>query len=393
MASVNKITLRDGSTGYQVRWKTPARQTRKKNFALKRDADRHAATVENAKATGGYVDASTGRLTLETWWNRYDAETPRRATTAARDRAVMSKWWLPALGHRRLGSITPSDVRRVVEAMSAKKPKGLAPKTIRTNVGVFSGVMNRATEAELIARTPLRGIRLPDVPRGTPRFLTAEQLAELAQAVPVEYQPMIWLAGVLGLRWNEVVGLRVGSIDFLRRTVNVIETTAEVEGVLIESAPVKSPASRRGVSAPVELIDMLAEHLRRIERTEPTDLVFEAPEGGPVRIGNFRNRVWAPAVQKVGLNGFTFHSLRHSAVGFMVATGAHPLVIQRRVGHASVSTTMDVYGQVLPEVDERVAKGLGALFRDRSEESGEIWGPGGVLSARSSDHDLQGKGP
>jgi integrase len=81
-----------------------------------------------------------------------------------------------------------------------------------------------------------------------------------------------------------------------------------------------------------------------------------------MRAANFRTRVWQPAVKDVGLDGFTFHSLRHSSVGFMVAAGSHPLVIQRRVGHASVSTTMDVYGQVLPEVDERVARDLGALF-------------------------------
>jgi integrase len=101
---------------------------------------------------------------------------------------------------------------------------------------------------------------------------------------------------------------------------------------------------------------------------------FQAPQGGPVRAGNFRNRVWKPAAQKVGLDGFTFHALRHSSVGFMVAAGAHPLVIQRRIGHASVSTTMDIYGQVLPEVDERVAQGLGALFADQTESSAEHLG-------------------
>jgi integrase len=209
--------------------------------------------------------------------------------------------------------------------------------------------MSRAVESEVIGRSPVRGIRLPDVARRQPRFLTVEQLNELAAALPLAYRPMVYLAGVGGLRWSEVVGLRVGAIDFLRRSINVIETTAEVEGVLVENAPVKSKASQRSIIVPVELIDMLAEHLRRSGRTDPEDLVFQAPQGGPVRAGNFRNRVWRPATKAVGLDGFTFHALRHSAVGFMVAAGAHPLVIQHRIGHASVSTTMDIYGQVLPE--------------------------------------------
>jgi hypothetical protein len=126
MASVTKIMLPDGSTAYQVRWKTPDRKSRKRNFSHKRDADRHAASVENAKATGKYVDPVAGRITLTEWWQTYGAQVPRRATTVARDRQVMSKWWLPALGHRHLGAITPGDVRGVVEAMTAKP---LAPKT------------------------------------------------------------------------------------------------------------------------------------------------------------------------------------------------------------------------------------------------------------------------
>ena len=72
---------------------------------------------------------------------------------------------------------------------------------------------------------------------------------------------MVYLAAVLGLRWSEVAGLRVDAIDVLRRTINVTTTTAEVEGVLMERAPVKTKAPLRSVSAPVELVDMLAEQL------------------------------------------------------------------------------------------------------------------------------------
>jgi integrase len=394
MASVTKMTRERGKERqvrsgekpevvfYQVRWKTPSRGTRKKNFTMKRDADAYAATVETAKSTDRYIDPSLGRIVLEAWWEQYDATVFRRATTVARDRTVMKTWWLPALGPRRLGSITPLDVQHVVNAMLAKQPKPLAPKTVRTNLGVFSGVMSRAVVAELISRSPGRGIEVPEVERRQPRFLTTEQLNELAGAVPVEYRPTIFLAGVLGLRWSEVAGLRVEAIDFLRRTINITKTVAEVEGVLIEDAPVKSKASQRSIGAPAAMIDMLAEHLRRASRSEPRDLIFQAPEGGPMRAANFRTRVWQPAVRDVGLDGFTFHSLRHSSVGFMVAAGAHPLVIQRRVGHASVSTTMDVYGQVLPEVDERVARDLGALFGQTvgssdtgPENLGSVWGP------------------
>jgi len=89
--------------------------------------------------------------------------------------------------------------------------------------------------------------------------------------------------------------------------------------------------------------------------------VFQAAEGGPVRAANFRRRVWAPAVAAAGLEGLTFHGLRHSSVAFMVL-GTHPLVISRRLGHADVRTTMGVYGNVLPELDQAVGAALGKVL-------------------------------
>jgi integrase len=173
-----------------------------------------------------------------------------------------------------------------------------------------------------------------------------------------------------------VAGLRVGRLDFLRRTLTVAETLSEVNGRL-SFADVKTAASRRTLTVPVEVMDLLAEHLARRGRPGPDELVFVAHDGGPLRATNFRRRVWAPAVNQAGLEGMTFHGLRHSAVGLMIELGAHPRVIQQRMGHSSIRTTLDVYGSVLPAVDEAVTAGLGGLlsrsrglFADRDATKG-----------------------
>lgn len=69
-----------------------------------------------------------------------------------------------------------------------------------------------------------------------------------------------------------------------------------------------------------------------------------------------------PAVGAAGLTGLTFHGLRHTAVAFVIALGYQAAVIQKRMGHASIRTTMDVYGHLLPSADEAVADGLERLF-------------------------------
>lgn len=156
----------------------------------------------------------------------------------------------------------------------------------------------------------------------------------------------------------------------MRRRLEIIETISEIEGKLI-AADVKAPASRRGLNLPPFVANMLAKHLARrgISAADKDTLVFVAPEGGPLRSGNFRTRVWKPAVHAAGFDGFTFHHLRHTAVGYLVETKAHPAQIQRRIGHASIRTTFDVYGHVLDTTDQATTDDLEALFDEQLDDS------------------------
>jgi integrase len=80
-----------------------------------------------------------------------------------------------------------------------------------------------------------------------------------------------------------------------------------------------------------------------------------------MRVANFRNRVWRPAVRTAGLDGLTFHGLRHSAAGLMIEVGAHVEVIKQRLGHSSIQVTSDVYGSILPAVDDGVTAAITRL--------------------------------
>ncbi len=198
----------------------------------------------------------------------------------------------------------------------------------------------------------------------------------------MEYRPAIYLAGVLGLRWSEVAALKVGAVDFLSRRLAVTETVAEVDGRLVV-APVKTAASRRTLSLPPFLVDVLAEHLQRTGRTDAGDYVLQAPGGGPMRAANFRARVWRPAVKATGLDGLTFHGLRHTAAGLMIEVGAHIEAIKQRMGHSSIRVTSDVYGSLLPSVDESVTREVERLFSVSRTNRGL---GGGQPDVRHGDH-------
>jgi integrase len=126
--------------------------------------------------------------------------------------------------------------------------------------------------------------------------------------------------------------------------------------------PPKTRESRRTITVPSFLADALSEHLARTARGVADDLVFAAPgAGGPLRRTNFRRRYWTPACDAVGLEPAPrFHDLRHHAAAVAIAAGAHPKAIQARLGHASITTTLNVYGGLFPSLDEELADRLDA---------------------------------
>jgi len=351
---------RRGPAKFRARYRGPDGRERSRTFTRKIDAERFLAKTETDKLRGTWLDPANGKVTYEEWAEQYFASSVhKRPTTLARDRRVNEKHLVPRIGHRSLASLTPSDIRRMVEEMN----QTLAPATVRTDYGVLRAVLRAAVDADLIAQSPCRGIKLPATKPKRIQFLTVEEIHRLAAVTPAPYGPSIYLAGVLGLRWSEVAGLRVGRIDFLRRTLEISETCAEVDGKIM-FADVKTRSSRRTLAMPEFLVHLLAEHLAARGRPGPDELVFTMPEGGPLRRTTFRSRVWDPAVRKAGLDGLTFHHLRDTAVGLMIDVGAHPKAIQDRLEHSSVRTTMDVYGHVLPTTDDAITQALDVAFSE-----------------------------
>lgn len=239
--------------------------------------------------------------------------------------------------------------------------RGLAPRTIRTDYGVLRAILAWAVATDVIDRSPCRGIRLPhQVDRSRP-VASAAEVERLADEMPDSFRAAVYL-GTMGLRQGEVFGLRVGAVDLDQGRLTVGSTINEVEGKLVEGSG-KTRRSRRTFTIPKRVVDELKAHLERTGRTSPDELVLQAAGGGPVRATNFRLRIYDPAVRRAGLDGLTFHRLRHTAGHMLRELGVPLEVIQQRLGHASIRTTADIYGTLPERIDRAVADRLQELFR------------------------------
>jgi len=97
------------------------------------------------------------------------------------------------------------------------------------------------------------------------------------------------------------------------------------------------------------------------------DLVFSDLEGKPL-LPDTVSHVWAKLVKRTGLEGIRFHDARHSHASLMLKQGVHPKVVQERLGHATISTTLDLYSHVAPGLQEAAAAGFDKMVLPRREK-------------------------
>jgi integrase len=317
------------------------------------------AGVQVSQAKGEWVDPSLGRLTFEDWTVRWAATVvDLRRTTLERDLSMVRNHLVPRFGPAPLAKIQPADVRAWVAEMTATGKH--SPATVRKAGQIMGKVMAAAVADGLIARSPCDGVKLPAEGTREMRFLSPAEVHTLAVATAEHYRTLVVTAAYLGLRWGELVGLRTERVDLLRRQVSVVEQITEVSGVL-EVGPPKTTAGRRTVAVPSFLAELLGEQMA--DRAEPGGLMFPAFEGGPMRRSNFTRRAWRTATRGADLEGLRFHDLRHTAVALAIGQGAHPKAIQERMGHSSITTTLDRYGHLFPALDETIADGLDETWR------------------------------
>jgi integrase len=160
---------------------------------------------------------------------------------------------------------------------------------------------------------------------------------------------------------NEMAALRTTSVNLLRRSVQVSESLYDVGG-RIAFGPPKTKRSRRTLALPRFVCDEIAAHLADFG-TGIDDLVFASPGGTALRPRNWRRRFWKPAVAFSVGEPLRFHDLRHSHAALLIREGQHAKVIQERLGHASIRTTLDTYGHLFDGLDEAAAEALDSAFR------------------------------
>lgn len=345
---------------WEARYRDLSGSQRTKTFDSRASATAWLKATEADLQRNSWIDPRHTVIKLEAVAERWAVADPaKRAGSLARDASILKTHILPVLGRYAIGTVTRGDVQRLVNCWAAE----YSPSTVLRHYAYLRGLFSYAESCELILRTPCRNIRLPAVSPREAEILDSARLEDLARALG-SYGPMVYLAA-MGLRWGEIAGLRVSRLDFLRGTVTIdTQRTRGENGRMIQQDP-KTRASRRSLSIPGWLMNILAEHLARrgVTAQKPEALVFVSPAGEPLHYSNWRRRVWLPALAEAGLDRLTFHDLKHTAATTLVEEGVDVKTAQVRLGHASPHTTLKVYAQVSQRADRSAAERVGERLR------------------------------
>ncbi|CUR54633.1 hypothetical protein NOCA2200023 [metagenome] len=252
-------------------------------------------------------------------------------------------------------------------------------KTKANYHGLMHGVFAYALKRGYLATNPALGTapKQSRVKQSRPelRFLTEREL-EVAVRLAGVHGELVTMTVGTGLRFGEVSALWVGDVDLDHRTIRVSKAwkrngeddETDTPGWLARQlgpkhtmrehhlGNPKTPKSRRTVTISPTVTEVLA---RRIEGKASDDFVFTSRSGLPLHNGDFYTHVWRKlkkALVAEGIAPFRFHDLRHTHVAWLVAGGAPLPHIQARLGHESITTTIDTYGHLLPAGDELISQ-------------------------------------
>src|SRR5215218_2230836 len=336
-----------GRNRWRARWRDPAGRQRTRSFARKVDAERFLLGVEDAKLRGAYVDTAAGKVNFGEWAERwYKTTAGLKPSTRHTYRQLLDYQILPTFGKATLAGV---DMLLVREWLAALVEADLSPSRIRNAHQVLSQVLATAVEANRLARIVRREMH----------FLTAAQVEQLAAAITVPFPLLVRFDAYTGLRAGELAALRVGRLDLLRGTCEVVESATEVDNKLVWGAT--KTYERRTVRLPRFLCEQVGAYLADRPHA-PDDLVFTMLQGGPLREPKFAERYFKPAARAAGLPAaLRVHDLRHTCASLLIREGASIKAVQHHLGHKSASITLDRYGHLFPEELDHLADRLDRL--------------------------------
>lgn len=282
----------------------------------------------------------------------------------------------PALGSVRLQQLDGAMLNRhygvlLVDGRSNGKG-GLSLRSVRNIHTIIGAAMTTAVKWELIARNPADAAEPPSARRAKGSAMKTWEATMLRRFLAAEegdrYHPIWVFLATTGCRRGEALGLRWGDVDLDARTATIRQTITAIKGRVHRSPTTKTDKPRVIRLDPTTVRVLRAWKARQASEKlalgddyAGEDLVFSLADGRPHN-PNTLSWMFDQRVKRHRAPRIRLHDLRHTWATLALADGIHPRIVQERLGHSSVSVTLDIYSHVTPGLESDAADRIARLI-------------------------------
>ncbi|MET9232216.1 tyrosine-type recombinase/integrase [Lentzea sp. NPDC003310] len=343
-------------------------------YPTKAAAEQRALDVESDQRRKQFADPRLAKTTIDEWIRQWsDAQNVSLKTWETYD-SQLRNHILPFWSGTALGDIQRIRVKGWVNKVLRTK---LADASARLVVVLFSQIIGEAVDEGLIGSNPCRKLRITFADSPERPHASTDEVDALAGRMHPDDGLLTITAAYTGLRWGELAGLQWirTYLDANPRVVvdPVFGALHDVHGQALFLGAPKTPASAREVHLPPFLVNELLAHR---ERNPDSKFVFTSARGALQRRGNFRARVWLPALagdEALGWapikEGMHFHDLRHTHETWLIEEGVPHVLRLERLGHKR-KEVHDRYSHV---TDAMISRMLQQLQHRWEEDGGWSW--------------------
>ena len=328
------------------------------------------AREANTELSKFYAACSQGKinkasaLTISQASNEYleEGTSHLKKSSYARTESIIRVWIIPQLGKKKLNRLKRSDVQKFVNSIDK------SPKTIRCIYSVLSNICRYAVDMQYIEDTPCKMIRLPKMSKKeSPYYNDNEIRLILNNTYDLRLQAIIYLAFFGGLRSSEICGLEWDCVHFDTNHIEIKQILMESKGGGQYIDTPKTESSKRSISMPQEVMEVLERLFNEQLHTEyayTCNSVIRRDIGSPAT-GNYLRNLLKPHLQKIGVEYKGIHAFRHSHTAILSGfEGVELKQISERLGHSQLSTTLNIYTHLFKNNDEIIVNQLSNYLKN-----------------------------
>ena len=273
---------------------------------------------------------------------------------------------IPAIGKTTLTELKPQQLQKLY---AEKLSSGLSARTVQIIHVAIHKALKNAVRTNLLNRNVADAVDKPKIQRTEMHPMTENDLSLFLEAAKQgQYYALFYTYLFTGMRRSELLAVRLCDLDLLCLQISVSRTMQYLSGVKnhVTFKEPKSKKSRRLIALSPSTAFVLEEHLKAQEKMRESlelppigenDLLFSHWDGSPL-LPDSITHAWVKLARKCGLKGIRLHDARHTHATIMLKQGVHPKVVQERLGHSTISTTLDTYSHVSPGMQEAAARGF-----------------------------------